>query len=52
MQVEADGTLLVPQRAAMRAVERCFACWLKAEQLEKLLKEVSAQLGVISISME
>ena len=52
MQVEADGTLLVPQRAAMRAVHRCFSCWLKAEQLEKLLKEVSAQLGVISISME
>eukprot|EP01043_Picozoa_sp_COSAG02_P007731 COSAG02_NODE_236_length_27740_cov_49.156073_12_plen_1555_part_00 len=51
IQVEADGTLWVPQRAGVRAAERCFACWLRAEQLEKMLKEGSARLGVASIAL-
>lgn len=51
IQIEADGTLWVPHRAAVRAAERGFACWLKSEELEKLLQE-SAQLVVMSISMQ
>jgi hypothetical protein len=52
VKVEDDGTLWAPLRAVERSVERCFGCWLKAEQLEKLSKAGSSQHGAISISMQ